>query len=520
LINDILWGNVNGEPGNEEYLQIAFGESSSNPNFYNCIIQGGTKSFQSTPEVTYSGDTINIFDINPAFIKPAAGAGANFSGLSANWCVQDTSSCINNGTNDALKHLPSVTDIAGNPRIIHGYIDIGAYEKRIVKIEASGSIEEYTRWIADTLEIKGDIKVRDSITLDIAPGTYIEFQGYHKMAVEGTILAIGTVKDPITFTINDTAGFTNRSITKGGWYGISFDNSDGGANGKMSDNDTSKLIHCTIEYAKDYDSLFLQGGAIKTNYFSKLIIKNCTIRYNNAYSGGGIGLMSGSSPLIDGNIIYRNTARRRGGGISCEQKSEARIINNIISNNSLIDNTGWPKGGGGLACNSADPFILNNIICNNESLFAWGGGINLFDSYPTFANNTVCNNLDRGGWSGGGIFAQCDPVIFNTILWGNVSGTDTLQVTSDNHPDFYNCNIQGGRSGIGPFWYDYQGLTIEIQDGNPRFKSPTQGAGIEYDGLAADWSITEFSPNINAGMPDVSGLNLPEIRELIGESLI
>ena len=109
--------------------------------------------------------------------------------------------------------------------------------------------------------------------------------------IEGAIYAVGTEKDPICFTINDTTGFATDSINDGGWGGICFHNGLGGMNGNMSDNDTSEIIHCIIEYAKDFDIHTLQGGAIKAKYFSRLVIKNCTIRHNFAYSGGGIGLM-------------------------------------------------------------------------------------------------------------------------------------------------------------------------------------------------------------------------------------
>ncbi len=45
---------------------------------------------------------------------------------------------------------------------------------------------------------------------------------------------------------------------------------------------------------------------------------------------------------------------------------------------------------------------------------------------------------------------------------------------------------------------------------DPQFTSPTEGAGIDFDGLAADWTLLEASPCINTGTPDTSGLNLPE----------
>ena len=364
-------------------------------------------------------------------------------------------------------------------------------------------------WIADTIEITDGITVTDSAILNIAPGTYIEFQDHYEINIEGTLLAEGTEQDPIWFTIADTTGFADTDITGGGWRGISFNNGYYGANGNMSDNDTSMLIHCIVEYAKNDGDYTMSGGGIKSNYFSNLIIKNCTIRNNYGISGGGIGLKDGSNPIIENNIIYNNNAGEKGGGLSCESRSEPRIINNFISNNSVKYEEGWPRGGGGISCASADPVILGNIICNNSSP-SYGGGVAIFDSYPLFANNTVCNNKEFS-YGGGGIHTGTSPVIYNSIIWGNnnIEGPEYAQVGGSGNPDIYHCNIQEGLDGI--IGQDmYSGQTVEILDADPQFASPTEGAGLEYDGLGADWNITGFSPNINAGTPDVSALDLPE----------
>jgi hypothetical protein len=327
------------------------------------------------------------------------------------------------------------------------------------------------------------------------------------LVIEGTLLAVGTQEDPIWFTINDTTGFANKSVNNGGWWGISFDNSDNGAKGNMADNDTSKIIHCIIEYAKDHVLDWeLTGGAIKISYFSKLVVENNIIRNNSAFFGGGIGICNGSSPFIEGNIIYRNTADSKGGGIYCEKRSHACIVNNIISNNCIrIDTDELCPDGGGIYIGGSDPVFQNNVICNNSTTGS-GGGIRLNHSNPLFANNTICNNY--AGFMGGGMdIWDCAPNIYNSIIWGNTNGSSqSSQISTGSDLNFYYCDIQYGRSEIGPFWYDYKGKTIGLNENDPQFVSPSQGAGIEFDGLSADWSLSEFSTCINAGIPDVSGI--------------
>src|SRR5512135_2056423 len=68
--------------------------------------------------------------------------------------------------------------------------------------------------------IQGDITVPFGSTLIIDPGVQLIFQGHYALAVQGTLLAIGTSGDSILFTVNDTSGFSDSDTTLGGWGGI------------------------------------------------------------------------------------------------------------------------------------------------------------------------------------------------------------------------------------------------------------------------------------------------------------
>ena len=52
-------------------------------------------------------------------------------------------------------------------------------------IEVSGDITAHTTWNADTVKVTGDLLVADDVTLTIETGTYIEFQGWYTLVVEG-----------------------------------------------------------------------------------------------------------------------------------------------------------------------------------------------------------------------------------------------------------------------------------------------------------------------------------------------
>ncbi len=90
--NCILWNNTNGN---------SFADGSIN--YYNCI-------------ENWTNIVNGIITNNPEFIDAAAG----------NYRLESFSPCINAGTN--MSWMLTATDLDGNPRIIDGIVDMGAYE--------------------------------------------------------------------------------------------------------------------------------------------------------------------------------------------------------------------------------------------------------------------------------------------------------------------------------------------------------------------------------------------------------
>ena len=102
VTNTILWGN--------DRYQIYAIESAPTITF--CDVQGG-----------YPGQG-NI-NMDPSFLKPSGGFGAEYDGAAATWTLRSSSPCINAGTQ--VEGLVS-TDLAGAERVHSGVIDLGAYE--------------------------------------------------------------------------------------------------------------------------------------------------------------------------------------------------------------------------------------------------------------------------------------------------------------------------------------------------------------------------------------------------------
>lgn len=129
--NNIIWGNTEFD-GIKSANQVRISSTSSTPNFYNCIIQDGIVGIPD-----YNGQSAN--------------SGIDANGLDAEWTLSNTSQVINHGSNVVLDGPFIEADLMGNPRIIHGIIDIGAFEKQINSITVSGTINENTSWIMKLL---------------------------------------------------------------------------------------------------------------------------------------------------------------------------------------------------------------------------------------------------------------------------------------------------------------------------------------------------------------------------------
>ncbi len=290
-------------------------------------------------------------------------------------------------------------------------------------ITVSGDV--FGTWDSDTVKVEGDITIPDSQTLTIEPGVYVEFQGWYKLNVQGTLLAIGTAIDSIIFTVNDTTGFSNMDITDGGWHGIRFDVTP-------TTNDSSKIMYCKLQFGKAVgDPPDRYGGALYLKRFSRLIIAHCLITKNCAYRGGAIACFEewfvGSSPIVMNNKITHNRGANEtyafGGAIYCIgshptitnnkimnnkakygggiylDTSNPMVTYNTISNNIATGSAG--SDGGGINCNAySNPIIKNNLITHNSAVTG-GGFFSINYAQPTLKNNTISDNsADKGGGIG------------------------------------------------------------------------------------------------------------------------
>lgn len=231
--------------------------------------------------------------------------------------------------------------------------------------------------------------------LTIEPGVCVWFEEATGLEVAGQLQAQGSAEEPIVFT-------------GASWQGIFFNGSQ-----------PSTLGHCVVEGS-------VNSGVRVTD--ASPLIHDCLIQDNEAVSGGGIRVESGS-PIIVSSRIEGNTG------------------------------TDSFRAGGGIYVGDGCVSVTNTIIANNESVWAnaRGGGIHICGGSILIANSTIVDNGGTvyGAGSGGiavnaGGLSGCSDngtaFITSSIVYGNV-GNQIVGSSSSTTIEY--SNIQDGFSGTG-----------------------------------------------------------------------
>lgn len=374
-------------------------------------------------------------------------------------------------------------------------------------------------WTADQspYEILGNISVPDGQTLQIQPGITIIFTGHFDLICLGSIRALGTVNDSITFTASTSAT---------GWHGIRYMS-------PATTNESSTYSHCIFEYGKALEgaSIDKYGGAFYIEDFSDIEIRNCHFRHNQAVWGASIQ-MKNASIIIEDNLFEYNYSEYSGAAIRCFEGSNSYIRNNIIQNNTsgiggaglysylsaptlvsnIFRNNHADVHGACVALDQSSPLFINDLFVDNTSAESGGAIQSTSVSNPTFINCTISgNNAEYGGALY--CYLESDPTFKNTIIYGNTAawGSQVYLYNGDSDPDFYYCDLEGGAAaffGNGAAGA-YSGVTVELVDADPAF----EGTGDH------PYQLTGLSGCLNAGNPDTTQTWLPEF-DLAGQNRI
>ena len=304
------------------------------------------------------------------------------------------------------------------------------YLPSFAQTNVSGIINSNSNWTisGSPYVITGNVLLNSGYTLTIEAGVEVKVSSGKSILIDGELLCLGTLADPIVFT----SGEANPN--KGDWGSLKISNN--AQNASYSANGTylngSKISNTIFEFGggSNQDGTLIIDGAP--------FIDSCVVRYS--MSSGIFSTSIKAEVHISHTEVYSNQGNSPsgfGGGISLRYSSYPIYI----ENNNIHNNAG--TGGLKVINNSATGYILNNRICNNTSdQGSYGGGVFCFNSLVE--GNTIHFN---SATYGGGICAdlpgnriKCNSLLGNTAyegaaLWGRMDSVINNQIslhTSDN----------------------------------------------------------------------------------------
>ncbi len=157
-------------------------------------------------------------------------------------------------------------------------------------------------------------------------------------------------------------------------------------------------------------------------------IQNCIITNNQASKAGGVYINNVSEadgiPTFVNCMISNNYALTRGGGVSIDMFSEAYFIDCVFDSNECSS-----KGGAIYDDFGGSPLLYNCLFVNNVASEAAAIG-NDGVSNPKIIQCTFANNVayEAGAALYQGTGPYNDPIVMDTIIYGNVCENDVADV--------------------------------------------------------------------------------------------
>jgi len=487
----------------------------------NCILwDSGNKIWNddSSPiEITYSdiqggwSGQGNI-NANPLFVD-ADGVDNIFGTEDDDLRLSPGSLCIDAGDNSAVPQSV-VTDLGGNPRIVNGTVDMGAYETGVaptVKIhyvdaDAAGN-NDGSSWSNAFLCLQDALAAaQDGDEIRVANGIYrpdqqammrrdrlqivssgdwtATFQLIDNVAIIGGYAGFGE-PDPNARDIDryrsvlsgdlnadDGPGFSNildnsyHVVTASGaqWTAVldGFTITGGNADGPFPYNHgggiynvegSPTLIDCILIG----NSTIEKGGGMYNSIYSNPALINCTFSGNLADLSGGGMYNDKSDPMLTNCTFNENMGGGSGGGGMYNDGSAPLLADCDFTGNSTTDS------GGGMYNSDSDPMLLSCLFCTNLALRSGGGMYNQYTSQPNLANCIFSGNSAGNGGAMENLNTSI-PVIINCTLSANFAtqaggGISSIQ---DSRPILVNCILwdNSDENGTGVYYSQIRGQAV------------------------------------------------------------
>ncbi len=355
-----------------------------------------------SPNVT---GTLSTTDPYVSVMSGSASFGSIPAGTSSTSTTAFTFSVNNSaGYNHPIPFDLNVADTNGYATTLHFTVttETGVTNK-------SGTIIANENWTNDqTYLITNNVGVAPGVTLTIQPGTTIKFNGNYSLNIGGTLIADGTLGQPITF----------KSNTTGTWDKINFDDQSVDALADVNGNFTSGSI---LRYINIEGAVGGVACTTATPYLSHVTMTSGGV--NCSLGATALWLLDNTIPAaitITGSAnAHRNTVSSNL-SISGTGITEGNVVRGTLS---LGSGTARRNTVSGIAIGGSGGTLDTNIITGNVSL---GDSFNVVGNTitgslttgngATVDHNTVSNGISVGSSA--------------TVTWNNVENVSGTGLTA------------------------------------------------------------------------------------------
>ncbi|MHC4228040.1 MAG: choice-of-anchor Q domain-containing protein [Planctomycetota bacterium] len=451
LTNCILWANSDNS-GMDELAQIYTSDEGGAPVVNYSCIQGG-----------WSGAGSNNIDINPLFIYPPTDQ----------YHLLPSSPCINSGDPSYLA-APDETDIDGDPRVMHGRVDMGADEFTSILeplIEVSPTEFEFLVEVGIANPDSQILSIRN-----IGESGTLNWQVVEDcpwLEVEPNSGQSGGEIDMVVVSVDISgmnSGIYSSELTI---TADSVDNSPQMVSITLHIFDNDGVLHVPSEYGT------IQAAIDTAIEGETVIIAEGTYTGDGNrdldFAGKAITVQSTNpnNPFVVAVTIIdcegTEEEKHRGFRFDSGESANSVVAGLTITNGYGPSEYAWPyysSVGGAIFCRDSHPTIKHCNIKNNEASYM-GGGMYNKESNPTIIGCMFSDNSSQYG--GGMLNRESSPTI-----------TDSTFSKNRTHCDgFSNCYSRGGA--INNLEYCHVKISNCTFSGNSIFAELAHGGAIRND---------------------------------------
>ena len=186
LRNCIVYGNLNSVPLEKPVQMWSWTFDDNAPKFYNCLVQYGLENISNYEIITVYE---NCIDDNPLFVDAE----------NEDYRLAENSPCINAGLTESIDF--EMIDLAGNPRVWDGIIDLGAYEHSTVGLHENGQTENAFCIVGNPITPSSYAEIEMNNAANLTASVY---------SVDGKLLVVNNI------------GIVNQGLNRV-WIGEMFD---------------------------------------------------------------------------------------------------------------------------------------------------------------------------------------------------------------------------------------------------------------------------------------------------------